>query len=161
MTRFWAVTATLICLLLPLAAQAEDDRAARLAVAKDYVAAAVGDMDMPRVIEQMWRPLVPQIEGSTGKVLTPAQLEQIDALYQETFASKMQEIMTSQDEIMADLLTLCEIEALRDFYTSENGRSVMMKLPDILAKQQPQIMGMVQTTMPEIMPKLQAIVAGQ
>jgi hypothetical protein len=60
---------------------------------------------------------------------------------------------------MADILTLPEIEALRDFYASANGRAVMMKLPDILAAQQPQIMAMVQDTMPVIMPKLQAIVS--
>jgi hypothetical protein len=71
--------------------------------------------------------------------LSDDQLKQIDALYQETYAGKMIEIMSAQDEVMADILTLPEIEALRDFYASENGRAVMMKLPDILAAQQPQI----------------------
>jgi hypothetical protein len=128
-----------LCLLAPLPGHAQDDRAARLEVAKEYVASTVADMDMGRVIEQMWKPLVPQIEGSIGKALSEDQLKQIDALYQETYAGKMIEIMSAQDEVMADLLTLPEIEALRDFYASENGRAVMMKLPDILAAQQPQI----------------------
>jgi hypothetical protein len=38
---------------------------------------------------------------------------------------------------------------------------VMMKMPDIMAAQQPQIMGLMQDLMPVVMPKLQAIVAGQ
>lgn len=160
MTRIFKSFALSLCLMAPIHAHAQDDRAARLAVAKDYVTSTVADMDMARVIQQMWRPLVPQIEGSTGKTLTPEQLTQIDALYQETFADKLLEIMSSQDEIMADLLTLEEIEALRDFYASENGRAVMLKLPDILAKQQPAIMAMVQATMPVVMPKLKTIVSG-
>lgn len=148
-----------LCLLTPVAGFAQDDRDARLAVAKEYVASAVADMDMARVIEQMWQPLVQQIEASTGKALTPEQMEKINALYQETYSGKMTDIMGAQDEIMADILTLPELEALRDFYASEHGRAVMIKMPDIMAKQQPQIMEMVQTTMPEIMPKLQAIIA--
>lgn len=149
-----------LCLLAPAASFAQDDRATRLSVASEYVAAAMADMDMPRIIEQMWRPLVAQIESSTGKQLTDDQLDQIDTLYQETFADKFRTIMNDQDEIMADLLNLEEITALKDFYETPAGRSVMQKLPDILAKQQPQIIGMVQETMPLIMPKLQAIVAG-
>lgn len=62
---------------------------------------------------------------------------------------------------MADMLTLDEIRALRDFYATDLGRAVMMKMPDIMAKQQPAIMAMVQVTMPVVMPKLQEIVAGQ
>lgn len=62
---------------------------------------------------------------------------------------------------MADLLTLAEIEALRDFYASETGRAVMLILLDILAQQPPQIMAMVQGAMPGVMPKLRAIIAGQ
>ena len=148
-----------LCLLAPSVGFAQDDRDARLVVAKEYVTSAVADMDMPRVIEQMWQPLVQQIETSTGTTLTPVQLEKINALYQETYATKMTDIMGAQDEIMADLLTLPELEALRDFYASEHGRAVMIKMPDIIAKQQPQIMEMVQATMPVIMPQLQAIIA--
>jgi hypothetical protein len=62
---------------------------------------------------------------------------------------------------MDDILTLPQIEALRDFYTSEHGRAVMMKMPDIMTAQEQQIMAMVQSTMPVVMPKPQAIVAGQ
>ena len=131
------------------------------AVAQEYVAQSLADMDMARVIGQMRQPLVRQIEGSTGKALTPDQPAKIDTLYQETFAEKMTRFMSAQDAIMADLLTLPELEALRDFYASEAGRSVMIKLPDVLAKQQPLIMTMAQESMPVVMPKLQEIVVGQ
>lgn len=161
MTGLLKSIALSVFLFAPLIAHAQDDRAARLAVAKEYVTQSVADMDMAKVIGQMWQPLVPQIEGSIGKALTPEQLEKIDALYQETYAEKMAGIMAAQDEIMADLLTLPELEALRDFYASETGRAVMVKMPDILAKQQPQIMALVQETMPIVMPKLQEIVAAQ
>jgi uncharacterized protein len=105
--------------------------------------------------------MVPQIEASTGKPLNADQLQKIDAVYQDSFTGPLKEILTRQDVVMADNLTLPQIEALRDFYASENGRAVMMKMPDIMAAQQPQIMGLMQDLMPVVMPKLQAIVAGQ
>ncbi|MGO4907801.1 DUF2059 domain-containing protein [Pseudorhodobacter sp. W20_MBD10_FR17] len=153
--------AVAFCLLAPLPGFAQDDLEARLAVAKDYTTATVADMDMPHMITQMWKPMVPQIEASTGKPLSDDQLKAIEALYLETFTGPLKEIMTNQYTVMADILTLPQIEALRDFYTSENGRAVMRKMPDIMAAQQPQIMAMMQSTMPVVMPKLQAIVAGQ
>jgi hypothetical protein len=104
---------------------------------------------------------VPQIEQSTGKTLNQDQLTKIDALYRDVFADKLRSIMAAQDEVMADTMTLPEIEALRDFYASDIGRAVMLKLPVVLAKQQPQIMQMVQSTMPTMMPKLKEIVMGQ
>ncbi len=139
----------------------QDDRDARLAAAREYVTRSVADRGVTDIIEQMWQPMVPTLEKNSGKALTEDQLTRIDALYQEAFGSKLLELMLAQDEVMAELMTLSEIEALRDFYATEIGRAVMMKLPTVLADQQPQIMTMVQTTMPEITTELLAIVAGQ
>lgn len=160
MTPVLRPLALALCFLVPGLGFAQDTREARLAVARDYVTAAFADLDMPLLIEQIWRPIVPQIESSIGKSLTPTQLDEINALYQATFTDRMRDIMLGQDEVMADLLTLEEITALKEFYASPIGRSVMLKLPGIVAKQQPAIMGLVQSTMPSIMPELQKIVAG-
>jgi hypothetical protein len=68
---------------------------ARLAVAKQYVTASVADMDIPHMITPMWKPMVPQIEASTGKLLSDEKLKAIEALYLETCSGPMQEIMTN------------------------------------------------------------------
>jgi hypothetical protein len=155
-----AVAFSAALLAAPLAAQ-DADYDARLAVAQDYVAATMQDMDMPRLIEQMWRGAVPQFERIAGAPLSDQQKADLQALYMEIFEEPMRSIMRNQDKLMADLLTLDEITALRDFYATPEGRSVMSKLPDIMARQQPQILELVQGTLPQAMPRIMAILQGQ
>jgi hypothetical protein len=149
--------ATVALMALPLTAQAET-RAERLTVAQSYIAETLKDMDMERVIQQMWKPIIPQIEAS-GTKLSEDQLTRIDTLYQGLFMEPMTTMMESQAELMADMMTLEEISALRDFYTTEIGRSVMSKLPDVIGAQQPMILEMVQSKQAEMMGGLQDIVA--
>lgn len=137
-----------------------DSREERLSVATEYVEATLEDMDMPAVIKTMWIPLVQQVE-STGQTLIPEQLDEIDALYQATFSEPMFEIMRAQIEVMAEILSLEEITALRDFYATEHGRSAMRKLPQMMERQQPMIMALVQEQVPEILPQLKAIIDGE
>ena len=146
--------AILACLALP--AWAQDDRAARLDVARGYVEATLADIDMGAMISTMYAPVLDQVRAS-GQEVSEAQVAEIDALYQETFTGPMREIMLAQDEIMADLLTLEEIQALADFYATDAGSSVMRKLPEMTARQQPQIMALIETTMPTVIPQLQEI----
>lgn len=137
-----------------------EEREDRLAVANDYITATMNDLDMPALIRQMWAPVVDQLEAS-GTVVSDGAREKIDALYQETFTAPMQTMMMAQDQIMADVMTLEEITALRDFYRTDAGRSVMKKLPDILAAQQPLIIGLVQEKLPIILPEIQKIIKEQ
>lgn len=149
--------AAIALMALPLTVNAET-RADRLTVAQNYIAETLKDMDMDRVIEQMWKPLIPQIEAS-GTKLTEDQLTRINTLYQGLFTDPMTTMMESQAELMADMMTLEEISALRDFYTTDVGRSVMSKLPDVIGAQQPMILEMVQSKQAEMMGGLQEIVA--
>lgn len=143
--------------LLALPALAEDaGREARLAVAKEYIEATTADMDMPRLLEQMYIPLIQQVEAN-GQTVTPAQRAELQALYEREMMEPMRQIMLAQDEVMADLMTMAEITAIRDFYNTEEGRSVMMKLPDLLAAQQPMVLGLVGEKIPQMMPEIQTI----
>lgn len=145
---------------LPALAQ-EDTREARIAVAREHVEASMADMGVERIVEQMWRAAKPQFEQMTGKPLTEAQETALQTLYMAQFADPMQTIMGEQADIMADLMTLNEITALRDFYQTPTGRSVMMKLPDLIAAQQPAIMDMVQQKLPVVMPQIMQILQGE
>ncbi len=150
--------AALACALIstPLGAQ-DADYEARLKVAQEYVDATMQDMDMPRIIEQMWRGALPQFQQIAGGPLSDEQKDALQQLYTELFDDRMRDIMAQQHTLMADLLTMEEIVALRDFYATPEGRSVMRKLPDIMARQQPLVLSMVQETLPQAMPRIMAI----
>ena len=134
-------------------AYAGETREARLSAAQDYIEMTLLDIDMQALIQQMWKPLIAQVEAS-GRTISEEQIQRVDTLYQSNLTEPMYDIMRQQDEIMADLFTLTEIEALRDFYASEEGRAVMRKLPMLLERQQPQIMSMVEAQMPEVLPQV-------
>ncbi|MEL7459485.1 MAG: DUF2059 domain-containing protein [Pseudomonadota bacterium] len=147
-----------MALAVPPALAQDAGRADRLAVATAYVEASLQDIDMSRVIAQMYQPIIDQVEAS-GQPVTETQKTQLQALYEAEFMEPMRSVMLAQDEIMADLFTLEEITALKEFYETSTGRSVMTKLPDVLAAQQPMILEMVGTKIPAMLPQIQAILA--
>ena len=146
-------------LLLPLPVLSET-REERVAVAAEYVDLALQGFDMPAVIETMYQPILQQVAAG-GQTLTEAQVAQIRALYLDTFTQPMTDLMREQAEIMADLMTLAEITALRDFYATPEGRSVMAKLPQLSAAQQPGLVALVNETSAGLMPQVVAIINGE
>jgi hypothetical protein len=151
-----ACALTLAC-VLPAAAQTADTREARLEAARAHVALTLEDLDMPALIRTMYQPVIDQLAAG-GQALREDQIAAIDQLYQSTMAEPLRRIMAEQDQIMADLFTLEEIEALAAFYASPLGRQVMTKLPQMVEAQQPQILAMVQTELPRLIPELQRII---
>jgi hypothetical protein len=150
------LTLTLALLSCPAASIAET-REERIAVAAEYVELAVADFNMAAVIDTMWAPIVQQVEAG-GQTLTPDQLAKIKTLYFDTFNEPMLALMREQSGTMADVMTLGEITALRDFYATPEGRSVMTKLPQLTAAQQPGVMKLVNEKMEGLMPQVLAII---
>jgi len=70
-------------------------------------------------------------------------------------------LMRDQAGIMADMMTLGEITALTDFYATPEGKSVMAKLPQLTAAQQPALNGFIGAKMDELVPQVLAIVNGE
>lgn len=146
-------------LLLPLPALSET-REERVAVAAEYVDFALQGFDMAAVIETMYQPILQQVAAG-GQTLSDDQVAQIRTLYLDTFTQPMTDLMRDQAEIMADLMTLAEITALRDFYATPEGRSVMAKLPQLSAAQQPGLVALVNDTSAGLMPQVLAIINGE
>ena len=146
--------ALLLLTALPLAAQ--DTREARLEVAQKYVEASIADMDMDEVVRSMYRPLLDQLRAS-GMQIDAAKEAQVEALYLENMTEPMTMIMRAQDQVMADLFSLAEIEALYAFYQTPEGTAVMQKFPKLMEAQMPMIMETVQGKMAVMMPRLQEI----
>jgi hypothetical protein len=149
----------LALLVLPLPVLAET-REERVAVATEYVDLALEGFDMGAVIDTMYQPILQQVAAG-GQTLTEAQVAQIRQLYVDTFSDPMTALMRDQAQIMADMMTLGEITALRDFYATAEGRSVLAKLPQLTAAQQPGVMALINDKMTGLMPQVLAIVNGE
>jgi hypothetical protein len=146
-------------LALPLPALAET-REERVAAAQQYVDLALQGFDMTAVIENMYQPILQQVAAG-GATLTEDQVAKIRQLYLDTFTEPMTTLMRDQAQIMADMMTLAEITALRDFYATPEGRSVLAKLPQLTAAQQPGVMALINDKMTGLMPQVLAIVNGE
>lgn len=146
-------------LALPLPALAET-REERLAAAAEYVELALQGFDMAALIETMYQPILQQVAAG-GQTLDEDQIGRIRQLYLDTFTEPMTGLMRDQAGIMADMFTLAEITALRDFYATPEGRSVMAKLPQLTAAQQPGMMKLIDERIDGLMPKVLAIVNGE
>lgn len=151
------LAALLLALILPLSQALAETREERVEAAKAYIAISIEAMDVKAMIATMWLPVVQAIEAS-GKTVSAAQKAEIDALYQRVFTAPMQNILGGQSEIMADLLTLEQITELTAFYSTENGRKIMAVLPQLMERTQPQIMAMVQETLPQLLPEISRII---
>lgn len=151
------VLAALLALTTPALSETREER---LATAREYVELALAGFDMAAVIETMYQPVLQQVAAG-GQPLSEAQVGAIRQLYLDTFTEPMFALMRDQSEIMADIMTLAEITALRDFYATPEGRSVMAKLPQLTAAQQPGVMALVNDNMAGLMPKVLAIINGE
>ena len=134
-------------------AETRDDR---LAAARSYLEMTMADLDEDRMIRQMYQPLLQQL-AARGTTATAPQIAELDALYMSNLKQPLLDVMQAQDEIMADLMTLEEIQAIAAFYATPAGRAVMRKLPEMMERQQPQIMTLMQQTMPRVMPEVARI----
>ncbi|MFN6924179.1 MAG: DUF2059 domain-containing protein [Tabrizicola sp.] len=148
-----------VLLALPLPALSET-REERVAVAAEYVELALQGFDMAAMIETMYQPILQQVAAG-GQSLGEAQVAAIRQLYLDTFTDPLTRLMRDQAGIMADMMTLAEITALRDFYATPEGRSVMAKLPQLTAAQQPGIVALINGNMDGLMPKVLDIINGE
>lgn len=149
--------ATLMALAPPALAETREEREA---VAAEYVELALQGFDMGAMIETMYLPILQQVEAG-GQSLSEDQVGQIRQLYLDTFTEPLTGLMRDQAGIMADMMTLAEITALRDFYATPEGRSVMAKLPQLTAAQQPGIIALINDNMDGLMPQVLAIINGE
>ena len=148
-----------LALPLPLPALAET-REERVAVATEYVELALQSFDMKAIINSLSQPILQQV-AAAGQTLTDEQMAQIDKLYSDTFAEPMMALMREQSGLMADIMTMEEITALRDFYSTPEGRSAMAKLPQLTAAQQPGLSTLIADKMGPLMPQVLAIINGE
>ncbi|MBB5516117.1 hypothetical protein FHS89_002143 [Rubricella aquisinus] len=133
------LAAAAFLLLTPAAHAQEDTQAARLAMAQEYIDMTLGEMSGESMAEAAAGPVVRQIR-LTDPTVTEDQIRRIELLVGAEMAAINQEIVATTAPDLAAIMTLDELTALRDFYASDLGRSVMLKMPQYLRAYQPRVM---------------------
>jgi hypothetical protein len=126
-------------LLTPMAHADEATDAERLAVAQNYIDMTLEDMSAESMARAAAGPVVRQIR-LTDPTVTEEQIRQIELLVGAEMAAINREIVATTAPDLAAIMTLEELTALRDFYASDVGRSVMLKMPQYLRAYQPRVM---------------------
>ena len=151
------VLAVALALPLPLHAETREER---VAMAAEYVELALQSFYMDALVKSLSQPILQQV-AAAGQNLTDEQLARIEQLYAETFTAPLTDLMRDQSGLMADMMTLAEITALRDVYSTPEGRSAMAKLPQLTAAQQPGLAKLLEERMGPLMPQVLAIINGE
>jgi hypothetical protein len=151
--------ALLALLALPLPAQAET-REERVAAARGYITILLEGFDSSSFVASLYQPILDQVAAG-GVTLTPDQVEAVRKLYSDTFSDPAGLLMEDQAGLMADVMTLAEIEAIVAFYSTPEGRSVMAKLPQLNAAQQQKMAARIAELTQGLMPQVLAIINGE
>lgn len=149
------LTFTITLLIFPAFA---DEYSEKLKIANEYSALQNEGkgMDLDTMIEKMWMPIVESAEAK-GKIITDKQKDELRTVYYDTFSEPLTQIMENAGLIMAENLTLVEITALRDFYKTEVGRSILRKMPGIQEKEKAYNAEIVKEKMPDVFPVLRRV----
>lgn len=127
----------------------------RRAVAADYVKLYLEHADLPGVSFRVMQPMLQQI-AKTQPDLWKEKKAQLTGIAVSSFAKALHDALAGLDVEMAKTFTLKELTALRDFYSSPAGRSVMTKMPGFMRKAVPAAMDKAMGKMAGIRAALEA-----
>ena len=142
-------------LVLATSALAQDSNAKKLTLAHDTIAAMHADKMLDGMAAQM-----KQMATRTGAVAadaTPEQKQRSQELQDKIMDLSMNAakgMISQMDQIYADVYSEAELMAMKAFFTSPEGQSMMAKQPQIMARLMPIMQGM----QGELMPKIQKLV---
>ncbi len=146
-------TTKLLLALLALTTSllAQDNNAAKLALAREVITAMKAD--------QMFDGMAAQMKQMAGQMATPPpgatpeQIKKNEALQGKIMDLSMNEakgMIAKMDRIYADVYSEAELKAMKVFFTSPEGQSMLAKQPKIMASLMPLIQEMQQGLMPKI-----------
>ncbi len=134
-------------------AQAET-QAERLEVAKAYLAVSMKAMNLEKVALISARPILNQVRQKQPKLFAEKGTK-LRTMIKTVLMESMQTAMANLDQKLAATFTLQELNALKEFFTSEIGRSVMEKMPQYMAAIQPAMQIAIQQSLPKLLAQLQ------
>ena len=124
---------------------------AKLALAREVIAVMKADRmfdAMAAQMKQMAAQMAPQSPD-----MTPEQrkrTEDLNAKIMDLSMSTAKEMLTKMDQIYADVYSEAELKAMKAFFSSPEGQSMLQKQPQIMQHVMPLVKGMQQTLIPKI-----------
>lgn len=119
------------------------DNAAKLALAREVISTIKSDKmfdDMAVQMKQMATQLSVPPPGAT-----PEQLEKLEVMRDKMMDLSMteaKEMIAKMDQIYADVYSEAELNAMKVFFTSPEGQSMLAKQPQIMAQLMPLVRDM-------------------
>jgi len=153
MIRTLALPFAVALLVLPAMA---DDRAARIEIATRYTQQVMDGIDFEAMVRRLYRPTIDEMRGM-GLPISDEQVERLEALYVARVTEPLREIMLTQDEVMADIFPLDELQALYDFLQTPAGHSALTRLPELADAQNRRIISMQMQIGQQLFPQVMEI----
>jgi hypothetical protein len=149
-------TTRLLPVLLALATGAfAQENPVKLALAHEVIAAMNAD--------KMFDGMAAQMKQMTSQMTTPPadatpeqrkKAEELQAKIMDLTMSAAKGMVAKMDQVYADVYSEAELKAMKAFFTSPEGQSMLAKQPQIMAH----IMPLVQEMQRDLMPKVQQLV---
>ena len=148
-------TTTLLLALLTLSTSAfAQDDAAKLALAREVISAMHAD----KIVDGMVAQIKKMPAANVGADATPEQRAKAEKLQADTIelsTAAAKKMIEQMDQVYASVYSDGELQAMKTFFTSPEGQSMLAKQPQIVQK----IMPLMQQMQQELMPKIQALAA--
>lgn len=135
---------------------AQNENAAKLALAREVIAAVQADKALDAMLGQL-KQMATQ-SAAIPPDATPEQRAKAEKLQTAILDLSMQsakKLITQLDHLYADVYSEAELKAMKAFFTSPEGKGMIEKQPQVMARMMP----MMQQMQQELLPQIQALVA--
>lgn len=132
----------------------------KLALAREVIAALQADKMIDGMLAQM-KQMAAQSTVFPADA-TPEQKAKAEKLQSDIMDLSMtaaKKMITQMDQLYAEVYTEAELHAMKAFFLSSEGRSMMAKQPQVMARMMPLMQQMQQELMPQIQALTQAATA--
>lgn len=131
--------------------------AAKLALAREVITAMQVDKMFDGMQAQMKQMALQTASGAIPTSATPEQRARADALQgkiMDLSMEAMKRMISKMDALYADVYSEAELKAMKTFFLSPEGQSMLAKQPMVMQR----VMPLAQSMQMELMPKIQALV---
>jgi hypothetical protein len=145
----------LLAALLALAtgAFAQDNNAAKLALAREAIAAVKADKMFDSMMAQMKQMSSQMAANALPSQATPEQRKKFEEFQGKIMDLSMESakgMIAQMDQIYADVYSEAELNAMVAFFKSAEGQSMLAKQPQIMQRMMPLMQSMQRDLMPRI-----------
>jgi hypothetical protein len=152
---YMKITRLLLVLLAMATSAFAQDNPVKLALAREAIAAMQVDKmfdGMAAQMKQMATQMAPPSPDATPEQRKKA--EELQGKIMDLSTSAAKGMIAKMDQIYADVYSEAELKAMKAFFTSPEGQSMIAKQPQVMARMMP----LAQEMQRDLMPKIQQLV---